>query len=280
MLSDITFGQYYPADSVVHKLDPRVKILLTTAFIVLSFVAKTAPAVLLTALFMGVLIVLSRIPFKMYLKTLKAIIPVIVLTSLINALYASSGVELFRIFSLSVTSGGLMTAVFMSVRICLLILCSSMLTYTTTPTVLTDAIERLLSPLKVLRLDVHSLAMMMTIAMRFIPTLIEETEKIMAAQKARGADLESGGLTSRIKSLIPILIPLLISSFRRASELADAMECRCYQGGAGRTRMKQLHVATGDILSFVLFGVMFVAVILCNTYWSVDVFALLLGGGV
>jgi energy-coupling factor transport system permease protein len=280
MLSDITFGQYYPADSVVHKLDPRVKILLTTAFIVLSFVAKTAPAVLLTALFMGVLIVLSRIPFKMYLKTLKAIIPVIVLTSLINALYASSGVELFRIFSLSVTSGGLMTAIFMSVRICLLILCSSMLTYTTTPTVLTDAIERLLSPLKVLRLDVHSLAMMMTIAMRFIPTLIEETEKIMAAQKARGADLESGGLTSRIKSLIPILIPLLISSFRRASELADAMECRCYQGGTGRTRMKQLHVATGDILSFVLFGGMFVAVILCNTYWSVDVFALLLGGGV
>jgi energy-coupling factor transport system permease protein len=280
MLSDITFGQYYPADSVVHKLDPRVKILLTTAFIVLSFVAKTAPAVLLTALFMGVLIVLSRIPFKMYLKTLKAIIPVIVLTSLINALYASSGVELFRIFSLSITSGGLMTAVFMSVRICLLILCSSMLTYTTTPTVLTDAIERLLSPLKVLRLDVHSLAMMMTIAMRFIPTLIEETEKIMAAQKARGADLESGGLTSRIKSLIPILIPLLISSFRRASELADAMECRCYQGGTGRTRMKQLHVATGDILSFVLFGVMFVAVILCNTYWSVDVFALLLGGDV
>jgi energy-coupling factor transport system permease protein len=216
----------------------------------------------------------------MYLKTLKAIIPVIVLTSLINALYASSGVELFRIFSLSITSGGLMTAIFMSVRICLLILCSSMLTYTTTPTVLTDAIERLLSPLKVLRLDVHSLAMMMTIAMRFIPTLIEETEKIMAAQKARGADLESGGLTSRIKSLIPILIPLLISSFRRASELADAMECRCYQGGTGRTRMKQLHVATGDILSFVLFGVMFVAVILCNTYWSVDVFALLLGGGV
>jgi energy-coupling factor transport system permease protein len=189
-------------------------------------------------------------------------------------------VELFRIFSLSITSGGLMTAIFMSVRICLLILCSSMLTYTTTPTVLTDAIERLLSPLKVLRLDVHSLAMMMTIAMRFIPTLIEETEKIMAAQKARGADLESGGLTSRIKSLIPILIPLLISSFRRASELADAMECRCYQGGTGRTRMKQLHVTTGDILSFVLFWVMFVAVILCNTYWSVDVFALLLGGGV
>lgn len=255
MLNDITFGQYYPGNSLVHRLDPRMKLVLTVGFIVLAFMAKIAVSVIGITLFLGVLISLSRIPLKMYLKTLKPIIPIIVITSVLNAIYVTSGTVLVSFWKITITSGGVLTAVYMSVRICLLILCSSMLTYTTTPTQLTDAIERLFSPLKYLKLDVHSLAMMMTIALRFIPTLIEETEKIMSAQKARGANLESGGLLSRIKALIPILIPLLISSFRRAAELADAMECRCYHGGKGRTRMKQLHLSATDFVSlFVLIG--------------------------
>lgn len=256
MLNDITFGQYYPGNSLVHRLDPRMKLVLTVGFIVLAFMAKVAVSVIGVTLFLGVLIFLSRIPLKMYLKTLKPIIPIIIITSVLNAIYVTSGTELVSFWKITITSGGVLTAVYMSVRICLLILCSSMLTYTTTPTQLTDAIERLFSPLKYLKLDVHSLAMMMTIALRFIPTLIEETEKIMSAQKARGANLESGGLLSRIKALIPILIPLLISSFRRAAELADAMECRCYHGGKGRTRMKQLTLSLRDFVSlFVLIAV-------------------------
>lgn len=279
MLNDITFGQYYPAKSPVHRLDPRIKILLTLLYIVLTFVARNAMSMLLAVMGLLVLIIASRIPIKLYLKTLKPIIPIIVLTSVINALYVSSGKELFRVFSVTVTSGGLLTAVYMSVRICLLIMCSSMLTYTTTPTDLTDAIERLLSPLKLIRLDVHSLAMMMTIALRFIPTLIEETEKIMSAQKARGADVESGGLLSRIKALIPILIPLLISSFRRASELADAMECRCYHGGDGRTRMKQLHLKARDVMLFSGVVLLLVCVILANSYLDGLLLRLFTGGG-
>ncbi len=278
MLNDITFGQYYPANSLMHRLDPRVKILLTVGLIVLCFVARIAPSLLLVALLTGILLLCTRVPVKMYLKTLKPIIPVILITSVINAVYVSSGTPLFQVWRITVTTGGVLTAVYMSLRICLLIMSSSMLTYTTTPTDLTDAIERLLTPLKWIRLDVHSLAMMMTIALRFIPTLIEETEKIMSAQKARGADVESGGLLSRIRALIPILIPLLISSFRRASELADAMECRCYHGGDDRTRMKQLHLRFWDVALLTLAAVCLGAIILSNHYLSGVLYSLLFGG--
>ncbi|MBR4868150.1 MAG: energy-coupling factor transporter transmembrane protein EcfT [Clostridia bacterium] len=277
MLNDITFGQYYPANSVMHRIDARIKILLTIGLIVLCFVARVAPSLILVFCLVGLLLLLSKVPLKMYLKTLKPIIPIILITSIINALYVSSGTQLFSIWKITVTTGGVLTAVYMSTRICLLILTSSMLTYTTTPTDLTDAIERLLSPLKWIKLDVHALAMMMTIALRFIPTLIEETEKIMSAQKARGADVESGGLMSRIRALIPILIPLLISSFRRASELADAMECRCYHGGDGRTRMKQLHLRATDFVLLALLFVLLAGVLLANHYLSGVLFRLIFG---
>ncbi len=280
MLNDITFGQYYPGESLIHRLDPRMKLVLTVGFIVLAFMAKVAVSLWLVAFFLIVMMLLSKIPLKMYLKTLKPIIPIVVLTSIINAIYVTDGTPLFSFWKITVTSGGVLTAVYMSSRICLLILCSSMLTYTTTPTQLTDAIERLFSPLKYIKLDVHSLAMMMTIALRFIPTLIEETEKIMSAQKARGANMESGGLLSRVKALIPILIPLLISSFRRAAELADAMECRCYHGGKGRTRMKQLKLGALDFTGLFLFVVMITAVVLSNRFLSGFLYTLILGGGV
>lgn len=280
VLNDITFGQYYPANSIMHRLDPRFKLIFTVGFIVLAFMAKVAVSLWMVGLFLLVMILLSQIPLKMYLKTLKPIIPIVVITSVINAIYVTDGIPLISFWKITVTSGGVLTAVYMSVRICLMILCSSMLTYTTTPTQLTDAIERLLSPLKYIKLDVHSLAMMMTIALRFIPTLIEETEKIMSAQKARGADLESGGLMSRIKALIPILIPLLISSFRRAAELADAMECRCYHGGEGRTRMKQLKPGAKDYVSLFVFLLVFAGVIVSNRTLSGFIYGLIFGGGI
>lgn len=264
MLKDVTFGQYFPTGSPIHRMDARAKLLLTVVYIVLVFMSGNAVALLLTAAFLVVCIALTRVPFKLYLKTLKPIIPIIVLTSILNAIYVKSGTELLSFWKITITSGGVLTAVYMSVRIILLILGSSILTYTTSPTDLTDAIERLLSPLKWLHLDIHSLAMMMTIALRFVPTLIEETDKIMSAQKARGANLDSGGLIRRIKALLPVLIPLLVSSFRRAAELADAMECRCYHGGEGRTRMKQMKFASFDWLSFGTVGVLLVAVVLCN----------------
>ena len=278
MLSDITFGQYYPGNSMVHRMDPRAKLVLTVGFIVLAFMAKIAVSLLAVTLFMAVLMLVSRIPLKMYLKTLKPIIPIILITSVINAIYVTDGTLLFSFWKISVTTGGVLTAVYMSVRICLLILCSSMLTYTTTPTQLTDGMERLFSPLTYIKVDVHSLAMMMTIALRFIPTLIEETEKIMSAQKARGANLESGGLMSRIRALIPILIPLLISSFRRASELADAMECRCYHGGKGKTRMKQLRFGFLDFAGFTVLGLFIAFVIITNRLCSGLLYALIAGG--
>lgn len=264
MLKDITFGQYFPARSPLHSMDARVKLVLAVAMIVLLFVAGNAVSLLITLASVIVLMLLSRIPLKLYLKSLKPILPIIILTSLLNALYIQGGTELFSFWVFTVTSKGVLTAVYMSLRIAMLILCSSMLTYSTSPTELTDAIERLFSPLKVFCLDVHLLAMMMTIALRFIPTLLEETDRIMSAQKARGADLESGGLLQRIRSLMPVLIPLLISSFRRAGELADAMECRCYHGGKGRTRMKQMHLRASDFVSIAVVATLFGAVIFSN----------------
>ncbi len=268
MLKDITFGQYFDSKSVIHKADPRIKIVLLIFIIVFIFLSKNFWGLGLSALFILVTMLVSKIPLKMYFKNLKAILPILIFTSIINIFYGEGDV-LFSIFGkLSVTVGGLERAGFMALRIMLLIIASSTLTYATTPNDLTDGIESLLSPLRFIGLKtaVHTLAMMMTIALRFIPTLVEEAEKIMNAQKARGADLESGNLKEKIKALIPILIPLLFSAVRRAAELADAMECRCYNSGEGKTRMKQLKLHFRDFaVTFITF-VFGAGVILLNVF--------------
>ncbi len=247
MISDITLGQFFPAKSVLHRTDPRLKLCLTVYVIVLIFLAgnffSLGAAVLYILLGMG----LSRIPVKMYLKSLKPILFLIVFTAVLNMFYGS-GEPLVQWGFLKITKNGVLNSVFVSLRIVLLILTSSILTFTTSPNQLTDAIERLLRPLSKLHVPVHEFAMMMTIALRFVPTLLEETDKIMSAQKARGADMESGGVVQRIKALIPVLIPLFVSAFRRAFDLATAMESRCYHGGEGRTKMKVLKFGKTDWL--------------------------------
>ena len=245
MIKDITIGQYFPGKSPIHRLDPRVKILLTLGYIVMLFVAQNAWSLGLGIVFGLVAYLLSRIPLTMIVKSLKPVVPVILFTAALNMIFVD-GETVFQLWVLKITREGIHTAVFMAVRIICLIAGTSLLTYTTSPIALTDGIERLMGPLGRFHFPVHELAMMMTIALRFIPTLIEETDKIMSAQKARGADLETGGLMQRARALIPILIPLFVSSFRRADELALAMECRCYRGGEGRTRMKQLQMGPGD----------------------------------
>lgn len=266
MLKDITFGQYYDSKSFLHKTDPRIKIVLMILFIVFIFLSKNMVSLGFATLCVGAITAVSRIPFKMYLKNMKAILPVLIFTAIINLFYGDSGTVLLSFWKLTITTAGIYKSVFMVLRIVLLIFISSVLTYTTTPNDLTDAIESLLTPLKFIGLKnaVHTLAMMMTIALRFIPTLIEEAEKIMNAQKARGADLESGGLIDRVKALIPILIPLLISSVRRAYELAEAMECRCYNGGEGKTRMKQMRLSVTDLIAAVSVVLMCGCIIVFN----------------
>ena len=270
MLKDITFGQYVETNSVIHKADPRVKIVLLILAVVFIFVSQNMVALLLSLLFVLAVALVSKVPIKMYLKNLKAIIPIVVLTSVINMFYGdeASGV-LLHWWKLTITYDGIYRAVFMALRIVLLIVISSSLTYTTTPNDLTDAIESLLSPLKFIGLKnaVHTLALMMTIALRFIPTLVEEAGKIMNAQKARCADLESGSIIERIKALIPILIPLLNSSIRRAFELAEAMECRCYNGGEGKTRMKQLRVRARDYILTAVTLVFCSGIVLLNIFF-------------
>ena len=245
MIKDITIGQYFPGKSPIHRLDPRGKILLTLGYIVMLFVAQNAWSLGLGIVFGLAAYLLSRIPLTMIVKSLKPVVPVILFTAALNMIFVD-GETVFQLWVLKITREGIHTAVFMAVRIICLIAGTSLLTYTTSPIALTDGIERLMGPLGRFHFPVHELAMMMTIALRFIPTLIEETDKIMSAQKARGADLETGGLMQRARALIPILIPLFVSSFRRADELALAMECRCYRGGEGRTRMKQLQMGPGD----------------------------------
>ena len=246
MLNDITLGQFFPGESVIHRLDPRIKLVGTFLYIIAVFIPQNWAGLGLAILFLAFTVILSRLPLRLILKSLKPIIPIIIITSLLNIFYVSDGTLLLDWWIFKITDQGVYTAIFIAIRIMCLIAGSSLMTYTTTPTALTDGMERLFSPLKVLHINVHELAMMMTIALRFIPTLIEETDKIMSAQKARGADMESGGLMQRIRALVPVLIPLFVSSFRRAYELATAMECRCYHGGEGRTRMKQLHMAARD----------------------------------
>lgn len=268
MIKDITFGQYFVADSLIHKLDPRLKIILMLVLVVTLFLCGGFLSLGIMTLFTIFLIIISRISLKLYFKNIKVIVPIVIFTSLINLFYTQTGTEYHLFWKISIWTGGIEKAIFMSLRILVLILISSILTYTTTPNDITDAIERLLSPLKFIGLGsaVHSMSMMMTIALRFIPTLIDETDKIMNAQKARGADLESGGLLQRIKALLPILIPLLISSVRRAYDLAEAMECRCYNGGKGRRRMKQLKFSARDFLS-ILGVVLILTTILFITFY-------------
>ena len=266
MLKDITFGQYFNASSVIHRLDPRTKLVLLIVSIVFLFVTKNMFGLALFGAFILAIMILSTVPIKMFLKNIKAILPIVIFTALLNLFYGTEGDVLYQVWKLTITTGSVYKATYMALRIVLLILLSSVLTYTTTPNDLTDAIEKLLSPLKFIGLKsaVHTLAMMMTIALRFIPTLVEETQKIMNAQKARGADLENGKITERIRALIPILIPLLISSVRRAYELAEAMECRCYNGGEGRQRMKQLRYSRLDVFAFIITAIIGALVIIFN----------------
>ena len=264
-MRDITLGQYFPADSVIHRLDPRVKILSLIAYIVLIFCTFNFVSLAFLAAVVLLIVLLSKVPLKMYLKSLKVIIVIVAITSLLNLFYGT-GEPIFQWGFIKVTWEGVKNAIFVCVRIICLILFSSVLTFTTSPTDLTDALERLMKPLTIFHIKVHEIAMMMTIALRFVPTLLEETDKIMAAQKARGADMESGGLITRIKALVPILVPLFVSAFRRAYELAVAMECRCYRGGEGRTRMKQLRLAKRDYISIVFTLLVIAGVILMNTF--------------
>lgn len=264
MLNDITLGQFFPGKSLLHRLDPRVKLVATFLYIIAVFIPQNWVGLLLATLFLFISIAVSQLPVRLITKSVKPIIPLIIFTAILNIFYVETGTILVEWSIFKITTGGINTAIFIAVRILCLIAGSSLMTYTTTPTALTDGMEQLFSPLKVFHIQVHELAMMMTIALRFIPTLIEETDKIMSAQKARGADLESGGLGQRIKAFIPILIPLFVSSFRRAYELATAMECRCYHGGEGRTRMKTLKMSGKDYVSIIIVLLVFGMLIATN----------------
>ena len=237
MIKDITLGQYFPGSSVVHNLDARFKLVITLLFIIMLFIGGNTICLEVGTVFTATALLCSSIPFKMIAKSLKPILPILLFTTILNLFMITGGIPLFQWKFISITDEAVETSVFMIIRILLLIAGTSLLTYTTSPVSLTDAIERLLSPLKRFKLPVHELAMMMTIALRFIPTLIEETDKIMSAQKARGADMEGGGIKEKVKSVVPVIVPLFVSAVRRAGELATAMECRCYRGGEGRTRM-------------------------------------------
>ncbi len=248
MIRDITIGQYYPTKSILHSLDPRVKLIATFWLIVVIFLCKSFFSLGLIAVTAVIAAAISRVPAKMILKSLKPIVIILIFTAVLNIIYTEGGTVYFEKWGIAITEKGVNTAVFTMIRIVSLVVISSLLTYTTTPTMLTDALERILSPLKIFKIKVHTLAMMMTLALRFIPTLIEEIDRIMNAQKARGADLESGGIVQRAKALVPIFVPLMVSSFRRAYELAFAMTCRCYTGGEGRTRMKQMKMKFRDFM--------------------------------
>lgn len=250
MLKDITLGQYFPGNTVVHRLDPRTKLIAVVLYIAALFTANNASATALVLLTLVFCVALSHIRPKALFKGLKPLIVIVILTAVLNLFY-SDGNVICSFWVLRITDNGIRRAVLMVLRILLLVCGTFLLTYTTSPLQLTDGLEQLLSPLKKVHFPVHELAMMMSIALRFIPTLIEETDKIMSAQKARGADFETGNLFQRARALLPLLVPLFVSAFRRADELAVAMECRCYHGDEGRTRMKQLTWCTRDTLAMV-----------------------------
>ena len=251
MLKDITLGQYFPGKSPIHLMDPRTKLIMLVVYIVVLFTAGNWLTYGLCFVFLAVVIKISTIPLKSIVKGMKPLVFILVFTGILNVFFTTGeGKPLIDFWIFTVYAEGLLRAFFMMIRIMMLITSTFLLTYTTSPISLTDGLEALMNPLKKLHVPVHELSMMMCIALRFIPTLIEETDKIMSAQKARGADFESGSLMDRVKALIPILVPLFISAFRRADELATAMECRCYQGGDGRTKMKLLRYGRYDIIAF------------------------------
>ena len=266
MLKDITLGQYFPADTVVHRLDPRTKLLAVILYIVALFNARGVVTYAIMAAVLAASVLLSHVPFKSLTRGLKPVYIIVAFTAVMN-LFFTAGTPVADVWLLRhVTVEGIVSAVQMILRIVLLIMGTFLMTYTTSPIALTDGLESLLSPLKKLRLPIHELAMMMSIALRFIPTLIEETDKIISAQKARGADFETGNIFRRAKALIPILVPLFVSAFRRADELATAMECRCYHGGKGRTKLKQLHYQGRDIAALLLGALLLAAVIVLRQF--------------
>ena len=266
MISDITLGQFFPGRSPIHKLDPRTKIIIAVLFIASVFVANNPASFLLLTISTIVLIAVSRISFKVILKSIKPIVFIVLFTALLNIFMTKGeGEPLVSFWVINIYTEGIVRAVMMAFRVILLIVGSSvLLTYTTSPISLTDGLESLLSPLKKIKVPVHSFAMMMSIALRFIPTLIEETEKIMNAQKSRGADFTSGSLIKRAKALIPLLVPLFVSSFKRAEELATAMECRCYRGDKNRTKLVKLEYKGRDIVNMLIF-ILLLAAIICLT---------------
>ncbi|MBQ7131567.1 MAG: energy-coupling factor transporter transmembrane protein EcfT [Oscillospiraceae bacterium] len=251
MLKDITIGQYFPGQSIVHRLDPRYKIIITLTYIIMLFAAAKIPSLIPGVIFAVTALILSRIPFSLIGKSLKPIIPLIIFTTILN-LFLYDGDPVIKIGFIEIAYDAIETSIMTIIRVIFLIAGTSLLTYTTSPIMLTDAIESLLAPLKKINFPVHDLAMMMTIALRFIPTIIEETDKIMNAQKARGANIETGSLAQRAKAMVTILIPLFVSAVKRAGELALAMECRCYRGDVGRTRMKQLKSGAKDYIAIIL----------------------------
>jgi energy-coupling factor transport system permease protein len=266
MIKDITIGQYIPGDSFVHKLDPRVKILISMFYIVALFLVNNFEGYIFVIAFTAISVAISKVPVRYIYKGLKPIFILLLFTAIINIFMTSGDVLLFQWKFLRVYREGLIMAAFMILRLTFLIIGTSLLTLTTSPIELTDGIEKLLGPFRKIGVPAHELAMMMTIALRFIPTLMDETDKIMKAQMARGADFESGNILKRAKNLIPLLVPLFISSFRRADELAMAMEARCYRGGEGRTRMKQLKLTSLDFIAAVA-TIIFIALCIASRYW-------------
>ncbi|CDZ75156.1 Energy-coupling factor transporter transmembrane protein EcfT [Peptoniphilus sp. ING2-D1G] len=267
MFKDITIGQYYPADSIVHSMDPRVKISLIFAFIISLFFINNFISYFFVLLFLLMVIKLSKVPVRYVLKGLRPLRWIVLITFIINVFFIP-GEELINFGFATISKEGLRTALLMAIRLTLLVMGTSLLTLTSSPIEMTDGIEELLKPLKRLKVPSHEIAMMMTIALRFIPTLIEETDKIMKAQMARGADFESGNIINRAKNLVPLLVPLFINSFRRADELATAMESRCYRGGEGRTKLNELYLESKDYIAVVLCLIFFVVMILLN-HWSI-----------
>lgn len=265
MIRDITIGQYYPTDSILHRLDPRVKLIGTMVFLVSLFIFKSFWGYIPAVIFLFCCIHLSGVPFKYIVRGLKAVVILLMFTLVFN-IFLTPGNELFRWKFIKITEEGLTTAGFMGIRLTLLIIGSSLMTFTTTPNLLTDGLERLFSPLKIFKVPVHEVAMMMSIALRFIPILLEETDKIMKAQQARGADFESGNVIKRVKAMIPILVPLFVSAFRRAGDLAMAMEARCYHGGEGRTKMKPLRYKGRDYGAFAVYALYLAVIIMVKIF--------------
>ncbi len=266
MIRDITIGQYYPAASKIHMLDPRVKIICTLLYLISLFTFKNLAGYVFAAVFLAVCVRLAKVPFKYIMRGLKPIIVLLLITVLFNLFLTPGGEILFTFWRFKVTEQGLRTAVYMTIRLIFLITGASLMTLTTTPNALTDGLEKMLNPLNRIKVPVHEISMIMSIALRFIPILLEETDKIMKAQTARGADLESGNIIQKAKAMVPILVPLFVSAFRRANDLAMAMEARCYRGGAGRTKMKPLIYNRRDYIAYAVMAVYMIAAFSAGRY--------------